>query len=166
VGFNRVGGLDVCDPCFLGLAPQRVRARGWHLAVDQWEQRDEEDDVVAYVTQAQLVLPKGLGLHFKCWRKTVLRKLLGLVAPSISVGDPLFDNHVYARSKNIGFTRTVLGDDGVQSILMDMLGEGSWIEFKGNTLVTYSRRDEYVSEARFSSEMSVLASHLERLMGS
>ncbi|MEM7153739.1 MAG: hypothetical protein AAF799_12905 [Myxococcota bacterium] len=92
-----------------------------------------------------------------------MRKLLQLFAPSVAVGDPLFDNHVYTRSKNAGLTRRILADEGVQSIIMDLLGEGSWIEFEANTLTTYSVRDEYVSEAKFTSEMCVLASHLERL---
>lgn len=163
VGLNRVGGLDVCDPCLLGLAPQRVRARGWSLAIRQWERRDSEGNVVGYGTEANLRLPRTMGVHFKCRRKTIGWKLVQLIKPSIKAGDPLFDNHVYVRSKNAGLTRTILADEGVQSILMDMLGEGSWIEFNAASLVTHSMRDEYISEARFSSEMCVLASHLERL---
>ncbi len=118
---------------------------------------------MSYVTKASLALATGVGIHFKCRRKTIRWKIFQLVAPSVSAGDSLFDHHVYTRSKNPGVTQTVLADEGVQSILMDMLGEGSWIEFSGNILVTHSERDEYVSEARFSSEMCVLASHLERL---
>lgn len=163
VGLNRVGGLDVCDPCFLGLAPQRARARGWSLNIDQWQRTDGEGNVVAYITRGHLTLAKGVGIHFKSRRKTLMRKLLQLFAPSVAVGDPLFDNHVYTRSKNAGLTRRILADEGVQSIIMDLLGEGSWIEFEANTLTTYSVRDEYVSEAKFTSEMCVLASHLERL---
>ncbi|MEX1369264.1 MAG: hypothetical protein AB1Z98_39415 [Nannocystaceae bacterium] len=164
-GFNRVGGVDVCDPCYLGLAPQRVRARGWGFVIRQWEVTDGEGTVVAYCTKARLDLSKGFGVHFKCRRKTLGWKLVQLVAPSVKVGDSLFDHHVYVRSKNPGLTRTILADDGVQSIVMDMLGEGSWIEFDRDTMSSYSRREEYVSEARFTSEMCVLASHIERLRG-
>ena len=163
VGLNRVGGLDVCDPCFLGLAPHRARDRGWNISIDQWERTDQEGNVVAYITRAHLTLGKGIGVHFKSWRKTLLRKLLQMFKPSVSVGDSLFDHHVYTRSKNPGLTRRILGDEGVQSIIMDMLGEGSWIEFEATTLTTYSVRNEYVSEAKFTSEMCVLACHLERL---
>ena len=165
MGLNRVGGLDICDPCLLGLAPQRVRARGWDLSIKQWERTDNEGQVVAYMTRASLTLPTSTGVHLKCRRKTWQWKLVGLVAPSIASGDPLFDAHVYARSRNAGFTRTILADDGIQSILMDMLGEGSWIELDASALAVYSSRPEYVSEARFTSEMCVLASHLERVAG-
>lgn len=162
-GFNRVGGADVCDPCFLGLAPERVRARGWGFSVRQWQVTDSEGTVVGYGTDARLRLAKSAGMVFKCRRKTWIWKLVGLVKPGITVGDSLFDDNVYARSKSAGLTRLVLTDEGVQSILMDMLGEGSWIELDRDTMTSYSIRDEYVSEARFSSEMCVLATHIERI---
>jgi hypothetical protein len=163
-GFNRVGGVDVCDPCLLGLAPERVRARGWGFSVRQWQVTDSEGTVVGYGTEAHLRLEKNAGVVFKCRRKTLIWKLVHFVAPGITVGDSLFDANVYARSKNAGLTRTVLADEGVQSILMDMLGEGSWIQLDRDTMTSYSIRPEYVSEARFSSEMCVLATHIERIM--
>lgn len=52
---------------------------------------------------------------------------------------------------------------GVQSVLMDMLGEGSWFELSGGELTSFSCRSEHVDEARFSSEMCVLANHIQRL---
>mgnify|MGYP001482485244 CR=1 FL=1 len=162
-GLNRVGGADVCDPCFLGLAPERVRSRGWGLHIKQWQVTDHEGAVIGYGTDATLELPHNTGMHFRCRRKNVWRKLVSLVSPGVASGDELFDAHVHVVSKSVGMTQMVLADEGVQSIVMDMLGEGSWIELDRTSLRSYSIRDEYVSEARFSSEMCVLATHIERI---
>ncbi len=164
-GCNRVGGVDVCDACYHGLAPARVRARGWTFDIRQWEIKDSDGSVFSYGTDARLRLPSALGVEFKCRRKTLPWKLVHLVAPSLTVGESLFDANVYVRSKNPGVTRIILADDGVQSIMMDMLGEGSWIAVRGDTIASHSVRNEYVSDARFSSEMCVLACHIERLRG-
>jgi hypothetical protein len=47
------------------------------------------------------------------------------VKPGIKIGDSLFDGHVCVAGKAPGTTRPVIADEGEQSILMDMLGEGS-----------------------------------------
>ena len=162
-GLNRVGGADVCDPCFLGMAPERVRSRGWGWQIRQWQVTNGDGEVIGYGTDATLDLPANTGLHFKCRRKKLWRKLLSLVSPGVASGDELFDAHVHVVSKNAATAKMVLADEGVQSIVLDMLGEGSWIELDRTTLRSHSIRDEYVSEARFSSEMCVLATHIERI---
>lgn len=89
---------------------------------------------------------------------------MGLL-PRVTVGDELFDDHVYARTSTKRAAQALLSDDGVQSILLDMLGEGSWVAIRDASIHVFSRRAEYVPEARISSELAVLAAHVTRLCG-
>ena len=162
---NRIGGADVCENCVRGLAPYVIREqRGWDFKIKQWS-RMKDDGESVYYTDAELRFAEATAVQFKAWRKSLLRSLVCLVRPGVVGGDKLFDNHVYVHSATHGTTKRVIEDDGVQSILLDMLGAGSWVEVTGGQLRSYSVRDHYVEEARFSSEMCVLADHVLRLGG-
>ena len=162
-GLNRVGGGDVCDPCLHGAAPERIAERGWGFAIKQWQFRPTRESEPVYVTDATLTLAAATPFVFRCRRRTVPWRVVGWFARGLRSGDELFDDHVYVRSRVPLPTLELLRDDGVQSIMLDMLGEGSWIAATGAALRVHSRRSEYIPEARFSSEMCVLASHIERV---
>jgi hypothetical protein len=162
-GLNRVGGADVCDRCYLGDAPRHISKRGWSLELRQYDQVINDNGDRLYFTEGTLRLPMSTSVHFKCRRKTFSWWLVGLVMPGPKSGDPLFDRRVFVRSKTPKAAKALLCDDGVQSIVLDMLGEGSWMAVEHGTIDVYSCRPEYVPEAKFSSEMCVLASHFIRL---
>lgn len=164
-GLNRVGGANVCDPCYLGAAQARVRERGWVLEIEQWEVVVNKEGDRLYYTRAAITLPLRLHVDLKCRRRVgVLGLLMGLL-PRVKVGDELFDDHVYARSSTTRAARALLADEGVQSIVLDMLGEGSCLAISNASIHVFSRRPEYLPEVRFSSELAVLAAHVARLCG-
>jgi hypothetical protein len=164
-GLHRVGGANVCDPCYLGAAQARVRERGWSFELEQWEVVVNKNGDRLYYTRATVRLPLQLRVDMKCRRRVGLLGVLMGLLPRVKVGDELFDDHVYVRSSTMPAARALLSDEGVQSILLDMLGEGSWVAIWDASIRVFSRRAEYVPEARFSSELAVLAAHVVRLCG-
>jgi hypothetical protein len=160
---NRVGGADVCNRCYLGDAPQQIRARGWTFEIRQKDMGTGRESAPRHRTEAKLDLLTAPVVHLRCERRTFVWWLLGLITPGVKSGDPIFDRHVRVESETPEAARAFLRDEGVQSILLDMLGEGSWVTVTYGAIRIYSARHEYVEEARFSSEMCVLASHLSRL---
>jgi hypothetical protein len=164
-GLNRVGGADVCNRCYLGDAPRHISKRGWSLSIRQYDRVINKEGDRLYFTEATLKLPMSGSVHFKCRRKTIGWRLVGLFLRGPKSGDDIFDRHVFVRSKTPKAAQALLSDDGVQSIVLDMLGEGSWLTVAHAMIDVYSCRPEYVPEAKFSSEMCVLASHFIRLQG-
>jgi hypothetical protein len=163
-GLNRVGGADVCDRCYLGDAPARIRQRGWTFQIRQYDRVKNKEGDREYYTEASLTMPMTARVQFTSRRRTLIWFLIGLVKPGVKSGDKLFDRHVHVSSATQKATKAVLRDEGVQSILLDMLGEGSSVQVLNGTINVYSCRDEYVPEPKFSSEMCVLASHVARLV--
>jgi hypothetical protein len=162
-GLNRVGGADVCDRCYLGDSPRRVRERGWSLQIRQYDVLKNKEGDRDYYTEATLRFPMPGQVQFKCRRRTLAWRLIGLIKPRVKCGDDIFQRHVHVTSSTPKVARAWLLEDGVQSILLDMLGEGSHVEVHHGTIEVYSCRPEYVPEAKFSSEMCVLASHFSRI---
>lgn len=156
---NRMGGLNVCDPCVGGLAGHKAKARGWLVEEAEWVVQVKNN--ITYYGRVVGVINKQSPLQLTLRPKTGLWSLLGLVTGQRS-GDPLFDRMVYASTRDAGPVQAWFRHDGVQSAIMDLLGDRAVVYIAGDRVEVNVAQGEPVVMNRLVVETMVLMTYVQR----
>ena len=162
--FNRAGGLAVCDTCFHSdLASRMEQLRGWIVYVDTWRQevRVQNQTKVYYQTICEVTLKIESTLEFRCARLGFFSKLFGRFFGRVTVGDPLFDGLVYLRTKSPEQLRSLLKKEGIQSSMMDLLGELPSFRVEGEQISGSIESPDPPDTHLICRELAVFGAHIE-----
>lgn len=158
----RSGGLDICFKCMNGGAAQAVQDRGWQLSYSESKHSTNGDS--HYRVKAEGKLDTEIPFEVAVRPKTGILKVLGLFW-GIKMPDPLFNQMVYATSSSGAAGANFLGDDGVQSAVMDLLGEQIDITIQSDGIHVHGqRKHDPFDQSRIELEMAVLLAHTRRYL--
>lgn len=157
--------LDICEPCARGGADAALRARGHHVVGRQWETRVQTQRS-SYTLHHMAIdgrPPAPLDVTASFTREKALHRLIKLFRREIEVGDALFDDFVYIRTRSRQRAYDLVSSSGVQSTLIDLVGRYDTIG-----IVQGAVQVRHVATAEVFAADAMLAScallvHLERL---
>ena len=162
--FNRVSGLEVCDICFHGdLASRMEQLRGWVVLIETSMRkiRVQNQTYTDYQTTCEVTLNIESALEFRCARLGFFSKCFGRFLGRVTVGDPLFDGSVYLRTKSPAQLRSLLKNEGLQSSIMDLLGELPRFRVEGEQISGFIESKEPPDSNIICREVAVLGAYLE-----
>jgi hypothetical protein len=165
-GHDLIGGLALCMRCFQGDLQRVAQARGWTLWSQHLEYKPRESDDICYVTRVRIVLAEERVVRVVCQRRRWWMGLVGLLRGRARSRDPLFEAHVRVWTPAPAPAEAFLGQAGVESSLLDVLGNllTSRVEIRGASLsVVYSGDDPH-TEGEIVARACVLAHHVERFV--
>lgn len=157
---NRMSGLGLCDPCFHGEFGERLAHRRWRFSVERTT--TIIDGATFYWLSASIVLPNSLNVSAEFHRKRFWSGLSGLFRKRLSVGDPLFDQTVQIVTRNQKATLQLLSDEGVQSAVLDLVGDDATVNLASGRISIGVTAPEEPS-GQLLAELAVLAAHVERV---
>jgi len=156
----RSGGLDICFKCMHGGAVQAADDRGW--SIDYGQSAIPTTNGMVYTVRAEGRLASSVPFEVVVRPKLGILKLIGMFW-GIKMPDPLFNRMAFATSSSPRAGASFLGDDGVQSAVMDLLGEQVTITV-GQAGVEIHGQAEQVpfDQSRIELEIAVLMAHIQR----
>lgn len=165
-GHDRVGGLALCRPCYLGDVRRVAVARDWTLWSDhvEFSRHEYDESDMCYRTTVRITMPCEPGLELKCVRRTWWTGLLGLVRSRARSQDALFETHTRVWTPHPPRVEALLRAPGVESSLMDNLGNylASHVLLRHGQLEVHYVADDPHTEGEIVARACVLAHHLER----
>ncbi|MEE2645495.1 MAG: hypothetical protein VYD19_11230 [Myxococcota bacterium] len=162
--FNRVGGLEVCDQCFHGdLASRMEQLRGWivYISTCVRKVRVQHQTHIYYQTTCEVTLSTESALELRCARLDFFSKLFGRFLGRVTVGDPLFDEFVYLRTKKPAQLRSLLKNESFQSSVMDLLGELPRFRVEGEQISGFIESQDPPDTNLICREIAVFGAHIE-----
>ncbi len=168
-GGHRCGGLDLCDSCWHGDSTAIVKSRGFEIRERTWQTniRTGQRTHRYYNLQVIGALPRIIGIEAVFQRETLEHKLIKLFAREIQVGDPLFDDHIYIRTKDREELSGLLASEGFQSVVMELVTGMDRLKITGNEArATVSSPEEIVEAHPARRSMAVALHYLDAYLDS
>ena len=157
---NRLGGLDLCDPCFHGGAARGAGARGWTLHGRSEVRLGMEQDVYHSIIEGSLC--REIPLQARCVPKDLIARLMGPLL-GLQTGDPLFDGVVHVRTTAGTVLRRLLEDDATRGAIMGLVGDGFDVVINSGRLsARYTSTKAPANDAHQEAALAVLMVHLDR----
>ena len=164
-GHDLVGGLALCQRCYLGDLQRVAQLRGWSLKSRQYEvYRSRDHDQRTLVTEVRIVIVAQPALRLRAQRFRLWMVLLGLLHGRARSSDSLFEAKVRVWTRGPAQAEAFMKREGVESSLFDVLGDLplSDAEIQSeNVRVDYYSEDPH-SEGEIVARVAVLALHVER----
>ncbi len=154
---NRLGGLDVCDSCLGGGASASASRRGWSLGAETRLVTTQDRSLHVTTVVGRLDEAPPIRATFRL-REGIWRALSWF--HGVKAAEPLFDRTVFVTSPTAAATARLLADEGAQSALMDLVGEGARVDVDGASVDVVIRRPDPPDVARLTAEVAVLMAHL------
>lgn len=159
--------LDFCDSCAVDTESVIAgrRGRGDTISVREWttEVYTGKRTQTFYHVAVHGVPHARIPATATFTREGVWEKLKKLFNKEIQVGDPLFDDFIYIGTGDRAATHALLQDSGVQSVLMDLVGDHERVSFAHGAVEVYHQSTEPVSAAGALLPVCALLVHNERL---
>lgn len=158
---NRVGGLDLCNFCAFGGALAAAKARGYQLEVDCFAIGPSRAMTFFARGDARLEMP-ALKASFR--RRGFGSLLRRIFTRRVRLSDPLFHRIGHIESPERVQVLEFMDDEGVQGIVMELLGEDVNISIarNGRVKVRGVRTSGAFDRTRLELGMAVLMVHLDR----
>lgn len=160
--------LDMCDRCASGWAESALRARGHAISSREWTTRvrSHQSSYTVHHMSIDAQSPAPLDVTASFTREQALHKLLKLFRREVEVGDALFDDFVYVRTRDRPNTAVLLRDTGVQAALIDLVGRVDAVHLRRGALQVRHAATEAVYAADTMLATCALLVHLDRASSS
>ena len=156
---TNVSGFAICTLCHQGNLPHRIHLRqGWGYQFKDWFVEGTYEDY--HYLEVYLFFPFPLPFPFLARRKSLWRKIFS----GIQVGDPLFDKLVHIQSKAPEKAKLWLQDERAQSLLMDFVGNFSYVKGSDNALYCKHRSGTYTNPQEMFLMMALLGYTIEQFI--
>jgi len=150
-GYNRVGGLDICDGCLHGDMSTRLKHMGIvvdgkavQVARSSGSAYDSGDPHIVVEIEVGGTCPNHLPIGLAFSREGFTAKIAKLFTKEIQVGDPLFDDFIYIRcSGDEDIAERFLADEGVQTAIMELVGPKGHVTIEGGQIGVFTEQDDY-----------------------
>jgi hypothetical protein len=159
--------LDFCDTCAVDtegvIAARRghgdaISVREWTTEVHTGKRTQTFYHVSVHGTPGARIPATATFTREGMWEK--LKKLFN---KEVQIGDPLFDDFIYIGTGDRAATHALLQDSGVQSVLMDLVGNHERVSFAHGAVEVYHQSTEPVYAAGALLPVCALFVHSERL---
>ena len=156
---NRIGGIDLCRRCYDGGAVAAAHARGFRLRIECSIVGHGDNQFFVAKGNAAVAKP----LFNASFRRKGLASLAGLFGLTVRVQDPLFHKLGVIITRDKPRTRRFIDNDGVQSAVMDLLGEDVSVKIRrnGHVQVSGARKSDPFDQTSIEREVAVLLVHLD-----
>ena len=163
---QRVAALDVCNACFRGDLIARMEQRHrWSVQVTEWTRtvRAGNNNTTYYHTRFEVSAPEAILASVSFRRLGWWDRVVRIFKKPYTVGDPLFDDRVVLKLGADLPSRAVAGHDGVQSAILDLLGDMQLVTIERGQLSCERVLQEVRSPDGLFLEVAALTRHLERI---
>lgn len=163
-GSVRIAGMDVCPRCEIGNVLRILQTRGYALDIKIWQTENSNPRSggpnVWYHIRLLGRTPVQTDLHVRFSRENILDKVAKIFTREIQVGDPLFDDMIYVRSKESSPVRGFLASEGVQSAVMEMVGSRGSLTIEGDLVRLKATEETALDEQRFTLHAAALLKYM------
>ncbi len=163
---QRVVALDVCNTCSRGDLIARMEQRHrWTIQVTAWTRtvRTNNQNTTYYHTRFEVSAPEAITAHVSFSRLGWWDRVVHIFKKPYTVGDPLFDERVVLKLGADLPSRAVAGHDGVQSAILELLGDVPLVTLTSGQLSCERVLQEDRAPDGLFLEVAALTRHLERI---
>lgn len=159
--------LDFCERCAVGQAESALRARGHSLISREWTTRVSSNNSshTIYHMAIDARPPAPIEVTVRFTREHALHRLIKLFRHEVEVGDRLFDDFVYVKTRERPQALSLLRSSGVQSTLIDLVGRYDSIDLARGAVQIRHAATEQVLAADAMLAACALLVHLDRITG-
>lgn len=157
--------LDFCEGCASGRAESKLRARGHSLITREWTTRVRTNNSSHTIHHMSIDArpPAPIEVTVRFTREHALHRLLKLFRHEVEVGDPLFDDFVYVKTRERPQAQALLRSSGVQSTLIDLVGRYDSIDLaRGSVQIRHAATEQVLAADAMLAACALLV-HLERI---
>lgn len=157
--------LDFCERCAVGQAESALRARGHSLISREWTTRVRTNNSSHTIHHMSIDArpPEPLEVTVRFTREHALHRLVKLFRHEVEVGDPLFDDFVYVKTRERPQAQALLRSSGVQSTLIDLVGRYDSIDLaRGSVQIRHAATEQVLAADAMLAACALLV-HIDRI---